>query len=254
MHKPPADGPNSFFEQPKRLQPPGVPKPLHNKAVVLRLVHSEADGAVAPTPQQVQARAAKPERAMPTSGGRAAAAFEAVMAGNGPAKSESPLRVVRTHTGYATPQRAVGSLPPAGEKLLRGVAAENRRAAAMNPEDARWTVAVATAMAVEGGRAGIISAERRANVAKLATSVGLRPFDTALIMAVVQDATRAGEAPLSVGVQQRLQLIGSTGIADQTAPPDDTTNQARLVAAFVWAVLLGLIGMWVLVRWVVLHR
>ena len=254
MHKPPADEPNSFSDQPKRLQPLGLPKPIHNKVVVLRLVHSEADSAVAPTPQRLQARPAKPDRPVPATGGRAAAAFDAVMAGTGAAKPKSPLRVARTHPGYATPGNAAGLPAPAGEKTLREVAAENRRAAAIDPEDARWTVAVATAMAVEGGRAGIISAERRANVAKLATSVGLRPFDAALIMAVVQDATRAGEAPLSVGVQQRLQLIGTTGITSETTTREHTTDRARLVVAVVWAVLLGLIGMWALVRWVLLHR
>ena len=130
----------------------------------------------------------------------------------------------------------------------------------MDPADARWTVAVATAMAVEGGRAGIISAERRAGVLELATSVGLRPFDAAMIMAVVQDARRAGEAPLSVNVQQRLLLVGGAGIIGvpmtgaSGGSGGATTGRGSAWLAVVWAVLLGLVGMWVMIKWVLETR
>ena len=224
---------------------------------MLRLVNSRSDTTVAATPQKLDIT--KPTAPLPTAG-RAAAAFSAVMAGDGTTRPKPPLGGPRLHPGFAPPYRPCDVPAKTNEKACRAVAAENRRAAAMDPADARWTVAVATAMAVEGGRAGIISAERRAGVLELATSVGLRPFDAAMIMAVVQDARRAGEAPLSVNVQQRLLLVGGAGIIGvpmtgaSGGSGGATTGRGSAWLAVVWAVLLGLVGMWVMIKWVLETR
>ena len=136
----------------------------------------------------------------------------------------------------------------------RQVATENRKSAMLDPEDARWTVAVATAMALQGGRAALITSEKRAEIAKLATRSGLRPFDASLVMGIVQDAARNGEPALSVGVQSRLKLVtaGLRASGNEVSSQDKRAmlSRQRMVLIAVWGVLLGACLMWWLAKWV----
>jgi hypothetical protein len=79
------------------------------------------------------------------------------------------------------------------------------------PADPRWVLAVAAARNLEGGRAAIRRPEARDRVTSLARSLGLRAFDSALVIAIVQDAAMRGE-PLGGEVAGRLKMIsrGST--------------------------------------------
>lgn len=124
----------------------------------------------------------------------------------------------------------------------------------LDPEDARWTVAVATAMALQGGRAALITSEKRAEISQLATRSGLRPFDASLVMGIVQEAVRSGEPALSVGVQSRLKLVTAGLLASgNEVPAQDKRamlSRQRLVLIAVWGVLLGACLMWWLAKWV----
>lgn len=89
----------------------------------------------------------------------------------------------------------------------------------------------------------MLTSEKRAEIAKLATRSGLRSFDAALVMGIVQDAARGGESALSVGVQNRLKLVtaglrASGGEVAAKGTPGMLTRQ-RLVLIVVWGVLLG---------------
>lgn len=50
---------------------------------------------------------------------------------------------------------------------------------------------------IEGGRAAILPPSARAELLTSAERLGLRPFDAALLIAVVQDRLRRGDDPLA---------------------------------------------------------
>ncbi len=72
--------------------------------------------------------------------------------------------------------------------------------------DPRWVIAVAAARALEGGQEAILPPEDRERVTRLAKSLGLRAFDAALVIAIVQDAARRGE-PLGGAAADRLRMV-----------------------------------------------
>jgi hypothetical protein len=118
------------------------------------------------------------------------------------------LRLVRGPAA-ATPLSALNFR--AGQVRL-----ENAAAAGIQPTDARWVLAVRTATLLEGGRAAILSPERRRRILAVAHRMGLRPFDASMVIAVVQDAARTGEAPLGRATQERLTLVRPPAATDVT--------------------------------------
>ncbi|GJQ29358.1 MAG: hypothetical protein HBSAPP03_12420 [Phycisphaerae bacterium] len=82
----------------------------------------------------------------------------------------------------------------AGEAARRATARENRRAATLDPDDARWIVASDAARAIEGGRSAILRPESRRRLIASARARGLREFEANLIIAIVQDAARRGHS------------------------------------------------------------
>jgi len=115
---------------------------------------------------------------------------------------------------HLSPRRNI--LSPAGARGRSSVARENRAAAEMSALDARWVFAtqVAREISLSGAPgAGVLAPERRRNLVKLATRLGLRQFDANLVIAIVQDGCRSGEGPygaagpLSREVADRLTLI-----------------------------------------------
>ncbi len=66
---------------------------------------------------------------------------------------------------------------------------------ALRTTDPRWAFAVRVAAALEGGRAAILRPEARERLLRTARLLGIRPFDAALIIAMVQDTARRGETP-----------------------------------------------------------
>ncbi|MCW5777162.1 MAG: hypothetical protein KIS87_12060, partial [Phycisphaeraceae bacterium] len=73
--------------------------------------------------------------------------------------------------------------------------------------DARWAMAVRAAASLEGGRAAVLPPEKRDRLVALGVNLGLRPFDTNLVIAIVQDAARLGEGPHGPSVEPRLRLV-----------------------------------------------
>ncbi len=88
----------------------------------------------------------------------------------------------------------------------RAVGEENRSAAGLSPTDARWVLAVRTAQLIQGGRAAILTPECRTRLLALGARLGLRAFDTNLVIAIVQDGARRGDA-LGEPSEERLALI-----------------------------------------------
>ena len=67
-------------------------------------------------------------------------------------------------------------------------------APALEPTDPRWVLAVRAAYMIQGGRAAILRPGDRRHLHRLASYMGIRPFDANLIIAIVQDAARSGDA------------------------------------------------------------
>lgn len=87
------------------------------------------------------------------------------------------------------------------------VATENRSAAGLSALDARWVFAVQVTRTLDGGKAAILTPERRRELVAGAVRMGLRPFDANLVIAIVQDAARRGESPLSRETEFCLKLV-----------------------------------------------
>ncbi|XVJ60154.1 MAG: hypothetical protein HEQ23_12465 [Tepidisphaera sp.] len=123
------------------------------------------------------------------------------------------LRLVGTD---ATPHVEPARRPEAREAVIRRVAEEaaarrevareNRLASTLSPQDARWRLAVDVASSLEGGKAAMLTPERRRKLLVRAEELGLRPFDANLVIAVVQDAQTEGRA-LTPETQARLLLV-----------------------------------------------
>ena len=84
--------------------------------------------------------------------------------------------------------------------------------------DPRWVLAVRAAGMLQAGPAAILTPDRRRRLVVLASSMGLRPFDAALVIAIVQDAARAGLDPLGPQTESRLGLIQSARGQTQVTP------------------------------------
>ncbi|MCC7387510.1 MAG: hypothetical protein IT431_01950, partial [Phycisphaerales bacterium] len=86
------------------------------------------------------------------------------------------------------------------------VSAENQAASALSTFDARWVLAVRASEAVEGGRAAVIRPEARQRLVSTARTMGLRPFDANLVLAIVQDAAREGRTARDLETIDSLML------------------------------------------------
>lgn len=127
--------------------------------------------------------------------------------------SAGALRLVRPGEAPAEPVSRA-PLTPARERVRR----ENQQAALLNEHDARRIMALRVAEQIEGGRAALLTPEKRARLMTIARALGLRPFDAALIIAIVQDAARCGERTEDARAQSRLSLI--------PAPPKNAMHKA----------------------------
>ncbi len=116
------------------------------------------------------------------------------------------------------------------------VSAENRTAASLETFDARWVLAVRAADALEGGRAAVLKPQARARLLTSAKTMGLRPFDANLVLAVVQDAARQGQTPGDSETIDRLLLVGKP----EQSPRRGAAVWVALSLALsaVWAVAL----------------
>lgn len=116
------------------------------------------------------------------------------------------------------------------------VARENRAAALLTPTDARWLLAVQAAAQIQGGRAALLTPDRRHRLLRLSTRLGLRQFDANLVIAVVQDAARCGEPPLGSESASRLALV-----RPPAAPQADRDHWPAILMGLVLGAILLLV-------------
>jgi len=109
--------------------------------------------------------------------------------------------------------------------------AENQSAAKLSAMDARWVLAARTSQVLEGGRAGLLAPDKRRLLVRLGSAMGLRAFDSALVIAIAQDAARAGE-PLTRSAQDRLAMV-------RPASNSDKVRRLEVLGLLIAAFFLG---------------
>ncbi len=124
------------------------------------------------------------------------------------------------------------------------VARENLLASTLSPGDARWLMAVRTASCLEGGQAAFLPQDRRRALMAEGARVGLRPFDTSLIIAIVQDNARRGLTALGEESRSMLTLVGQAHDASGGLEP------GRMINATLAGVVLGVVWAYLLIGWV----
>ena len=77
----------------------------------------------------------------------------------------------------------------------------------LQPLDARWVMALDVWNTIEGGRAAMIAPSKRRELIAAGVARGMREFDANLVIAIVQDAARRGESPLSRETEFCLKLV-----------------------------------------------
>lgn len=161
-----------------------------------------------------------------------------------------PLRLVAQAepdvVGVIRRARAVSRAANAG----RAVAGENRAAAGLSAGDARRVFAVQVAGQLEGGRAAVLTAERRRRLLRRARGLGLRAFDANLIIAVVQDEARRGADTLAA--RAASELLGVVGSSRQRPSGREGASSAGRgpLAIAVATVLLAAFGAASMAMWV----
>ena len=151
------------------------------------------------------------------------------------AKSNPMLRLVNADTWpRATSLSQVHNGTPRSAVMV-----ENHAAAGLCATDARWVLAVRATQSLEGGRAGVLSPEKRRRLIAFATGMGLRPFDANLIIAIVQDAARTGAGPLSLEVESRLRILPEANTVRKPASPWMLIALSSVAGALIASVIIG---------------
>ena len=128
------------------------------------------------------------------------------------------------YPGVAEPASDLGALrdsarpeiapppPPAQIRAAtRDIARENRRAASLSQSEAREILTLRVTELLQGGRAAILTPERRSRAIRIARMLGVRDFDAHLVIAVVQDRARRGEISLPATGQDAGRTSGVEG-------------------------------------------
>ncbi len=117
------------------------------------------------------------------------------------------------------------------------VASANVESASLSPSDVRAAFAIEVAGSLEGGRAALLRPEVRRRLIASGVDMGLREFDSNLVIAIVQDAARAGERVDG----DRLTMIGTARRPERVW---------RAAAILGWTLALALVMATVLASWV----
>ncbi|MCU0688393.1 MAG: hypothetical protein MUE97_01425 [Phycisphaerales bacterium] len=133
----------------------------------------------------------------------------------------------------------------ASAKLVEQVYAESLTADAAKPgaasletishADPRWQVAVRTNYLLDGGRAALLTPERRRAVLDLAETLGLRAFDANLIIAIVQDSRRTTGEGLTPETRHRLAMIRPGENPDRRSPWAFAAGVLIFAGMLTWA-------------------
>jgi hypothetical protein len=129
-------------------------------------------------------------------------------------------RVLREDEVQSSPEVSDFERPSRGAtNVASQVRSENRAATGLDPRDGRWVLAVRAAQSIEGGQAAIMSPEKRRRLIAMGVGLGLRPFDTSLVIAIVQDSARSGLPALGRMTEERLSLVnGAAGARSHRSP------------------------------------
>lgn len=131
--------------------------------------------------------------------------------------------------------------PDVQHRLRRAeIVRENRAASQIPPLDAQAIFNRRVFEQLDGGRAALLTPERRERLIALGKRLGMTTFDTNLVIAQVQDAARRGEDLSRPAVQARLDLV------------QDALHRKRMIGAGVAiaAALLGMGMLMALIGWV----
>lgn len=119
---------------------------------------------------------------------------------------------------------------------------ENRlaaHAAGLDPHDPRWILAMQTQARLQGAT---LTSDRRDQLMRSGKRLGMRPFETNLIIAIVQDRARIGQ-PVATA-QPTLRLMRDIEAPAQAAPQRDV-GWTRWFAAIAAAMAVaGLMLRW----------
>ncbi|HVU64311.1 MAG TPA: hypothetical protein VHC70_10065 [Phycisphaerales bacterium] len=107
--------------------------------------------------------------------------------------------------------------------------------------DPRWVLAVEVRRQMQGGRASIITPDTRRRLMLVGRRLGLRPFDTSLVIAIIQDAGRRGEDPLGPMSVSRLRLVREAPLADAAPVLTWSRVAAMVIAAGLFGAALTLV-------------
>lgn len=132
-------------------------------------------------------------------------------------------------------------------------------AAAIDPRDPRWRLAMQAQAQLEGP---VLAPERRERLMNNARQLGIRPFEANLIIAIVQDKARQGRADSAysdtMATTARLSLRDSATTRErviaETAAPKRTGRSIALEWLRFMAALLasGFVAV-ALARWITQH-
>ncbi len=134
-----------------------------------------------------------------------------------------------------------GTEASAARRARAAVGAENHQAAmqAPDPRDPLWILAERTAASLEGGRAAVLSPEKRARLIGLGTDLGLRAFDSHLVIAIVQDGARTGDRAVAGEPARRLGLLGGRRSRAGGLAIGVRLSAAALLAVAMVSVVIG---------------
>ncbi|MBC7833898.1 MAG: hypothetical protein H7Y88_02210 [Phycisphaerales bacterium] len=131
------------------------------------------------------------------------------------------------------------------EAARRAVERENSASAGLSVHDLRSIFAARVGEQLQGGRAAILTPDRRETLRAIATRLGIRPFDASLVIAIVQDGARSGEGVLTPAVQGRVRMVGSGRPAG-----NGLSTLGHVVRSIVTAAALAALMLWAMTAWI----
>lgn len=147
------------------------------------------------------------------------------------------LRLVGEHA-----TRAAGVIPSRSRAVEVETAAAPSRTS-MSADDARWILALRTREQLQGGAAAVLPPESRAKLIDLGRRLGLRAFDTSLIIAIAQDDARTSRDAdhATADFMSRLRMVPAP-LDDAAAPSGRTWWLAWMGGAVALGLLLAAAG------------
>ena len=154
-----------------------------------------------------------------------------------------PCRGSAVMTSISTPPhlRLVGVSETGPEQQVRqAVTAENRVAADnpdLDPTDPRWVLAVRAYTQLQGSA---LTFDRRERLMRTARTMGVRPFDAGMIIAIVQDRARRGGS-----------LSDAAGTVAMLEPPARRRDTEVVVLSWIAAVASALVATTLAIWWLI---